>query len=95
VTVLAVHGCLATLQPRITDGKAATPGDFPYQVSVVWGIPPIIKYRHVCGGSILNENWILTAGHCVTELPKIGRMGVQVGKHFINIHEITQEDREV
>lgn len=70
--------------PRITDGSPATPGQFPYQVSLEWSIfPLLIPYSHVCGGSILNEKWVLTAGHCITELPKLGKIRVNAGKHGI------------
>ncbi|XP_034947402.1 trypsin-1-like [Chelonus insularis] len=93
-TILLAEACLAGFS-RITDGVSAKPHEFPYQVSIVWGIPPLIKYRHVCGGSVLTKDWVLTAGHCVTELPKIGRMGVQAGKHYIDRHEPGQENREV
>uniref|UniRef100_A0A6M2DW72 Putative trypsin-like serine protease n=1 Tax=Xenopsylla cheopis TaxID=163159 RepID=A0A6M2DW72_XENCH len=46
---------------RIVNGTDAKEGQYPYVVSV--------RRRefksHTCGGSILNENWILTAAHCV------------------------------
>ena len=43
---------------RIVNGKDAKVGAYPWMVSILnagdsW-----------CGGSILNENWVVTAGHC-------------------------------
>ncbi|XP_011308164.1 trypsin II-P29 [Fopius arisanus] len=81
--------------PRITNGVTAVPHKYPYQVSVQWGLPPLIKYRHVCGGSIISPSWILTAGHCITEIPKIGRFQVSAGKHVINKDESGQQNRVV
>lgn len=46
---------------RIVGGADATPGQFPYQVSLR------IKDSHTCGGSIIDNQWILTAAHCVAE----------------------------
>ncbi|XP_036138938.1 transmembrane protease serine 3 [Monomorium pharaonis] len=44
---------------HIVGGKDAPVGKFPYQVS-------LRKYgSHSCGGSIINENTILTAAHCI------------------------------
>ena len=47
---------------RIVGGIEAQPGEFPWQVS--WQRKGSSTFSHSCGGSILNENWILTAAHC-------------------------------
>lgn len=47
---------------QIVGGLVADIKDFPYQVSMME------SGSHICGGSILNERWVLTAGHCVNAL---------------------------
>src|SRR6185369_2607254 len=51
-------------QPKIVGGKPAPAGAFPWQVSlgVSWIADPFSA--HFCGGSVLNEKWIITAAHC-------------------------------
>ncbi|XP_033229482.1 chymotrypsin-2-like [Belonocnema kinseyi] len=45
---------------RIIGGSVAPEDAFPYQVSLqMYG-------SHFCGGSIINSQWILTAGHCLS-----------------------------
>ncbi|EAT40039.1 AAEL008217-PA, partial [Aedes aegypti] len=47
---------------RVTNGREATPGQFPYQVALV------ISFNQgsgLCGGSIISNNYVLTAAHCV------------------------------
>ncbi|XP_045488715.1 chymotrypsin-2-like [Pieris rapae] len=66
---------------RIIGGKDATPGMANYQVS----IRDHTGYRewHICGGSIINEEYVLTAAHCIFE-KNIKDMSIVVGSHTIN-----------
>ncbi|XP_069488731.1 chymotrypsinogen B2-like [Ambystoma mexicanum] len=43
---------------RIINGEDAVPHSWPWQVS--------LQYNgfHFCGGSLINENWVVTAAHC-------------------------------
>ncbi|KAF5287271.1 hypothetical protein FQR65_LT02144 [Abscondita terminalis] len=61
VVLLSVVGAYASFLPkgRIVGGQDAADGQFPHQISM--------KYTgsHMCGGSIIKPNLVLTAGHCV------------------------------
>ena len=48
---------------QLIGGYIARNGEFPYQVALVEGGTT----KLFCGGSILNDWWILTAAHCVSK----------------------------
>ncbi|XP_062997586.1 chymotrypsin B-like [Elgaria multicarinata webbii] len=60
---------------RIVNGEEAVPGSWPWQVSLQeksgW---------HFCGGSLVNENWVVTAAHCGMTTSKV----VVLGEHDRN-----------
>ncbi|KAL6257052.1 hypothetical protein P5V15_011987 [Pogonomyrmex californicus] len=62
------------LQPKIVGGRLARRGEFPFQVS----LQDIKTEHHFCGGSIINQNYVLTAAHCLTE-KDIKEISVNVG----------------
>ncbi|KAK1128673.1 hypothetical protein K0M31_003128 [Melipona bicolor] len=53
---------LLRYDPRIVNGVNAKEGEIPYQVS----LQNKDSSFHFCGGSVLNENYVITAAHCTT-----------------------------
>lgn len=67
---------------RIINGEDAEEGQFPYQVSLR---NERMGSQHFCGGSILNDEYILTAAHCVQGLNSIPSLVVAVvGSHRLS-----------
>ncbi|RZB38967.1 Trypsin and/or DUF1986 domain containing protein, partial [Asbolus verrucosus] len=50
------------VSPRIFNGQPADKGQFPWQVAIHI---PKSDGLHFCGGALISDEWILTAGHCV------------------------------
>ena len=51
---------------RIVGGVETAPNEFPFQISLQ-GRGFVGGYSFFCGGTVYNENWIITAAHCAQE----------------------------
>jgi len=63
---------------NIIDGEDVVVGDFPWQVSLQ------MESKHVCGGTLIAPQWVLTAATCITTLPSLYK--VVIGMHDRNHH---------
>lgn len=78
----------------ITNGYDTRQGDFPWHVAIYHRVRRDAAYK--CGGSLINENTIITAAHCIYDesgrviIPE--RMIVHLGKYKLySVDENTKE----
>lgn len=48
---------------RIVNGDEAQDGQLPWQVAIMGQSAAVPRY--LCGGALISDTWVLTAGHCV------------------------------
>ncbi|XP_018563533.1 brachyurin [Anoplophora glabripennis] len=67
--------------PRIIGGEEAVPHEYPFQVGL------LINGNSFCGGSLVSNNYVLTAAHCATV---ISTVEIILGAHNLTADEDTQ-----
>lgn len=68
---------------RILYGNETNMNEYPWQISM-W-----IGKSHFCGGTLIAEEWVVTAAHCVDAQYKnhFARMTVSLGDHNVEIYD--------
>ncbi|XP_070823426.1 trypsin-1-like [Chaetodon trifascialis] len=79
VFLLLIGAAFAAEDDKIIGGYECARHSEPHQVSLNTGY-------HFCGGSLVNENWVVSAAHCYRS-----RIEVRLGEHNIRINENTEQ----
>ncbi|KAM9456742.1 polyserase-2-like isoform 4-T4 [Clarias gariepinus] len=85
VLLVFTKGCLsqldvcgkAKLNTKIVGGQDAVPGSWPWQVSLQ------VNGGHFCGGSLINNRWVLSAAHCFGRI-SYTQVTVKLGLHTLD-----------
>ncbi|TRY78418.1 hypothetical protein TCAL_01676 [Tigriopus californicus] len=73
---------------RIMGGLDAGYGQFPWTAHIKIRGPNIDKE---CGGTLINERWVLTAGHCTQYCINVPLCGIEIPQHEITYKVILGE----
>lgn len=72
---------------RIVNGTTSAQGQFPYQVMI---IAIISNGQTLCGGTLISNQWVLTAGHCIN-----GGYGFELHLGAQKFYDPTEPGREI
>lgn len=67
-------------QERIMGGEDAEKNEFPWHVAIMTA-----ENRMFCGATLLDDRHILTAAHCLAEVPDATTLKVVLGEHYYKI----------
>ncbi len=66
--------------PTIVGGNDAEPGVWPAAVAISAAGSTDARSDHICGGTLIDEEWVLTAAHCVMDY-QVTDITIVAGRH--------------
>lgn len=72
------------LHTTIVGGEEAKPGSWPWMVSIQRKDFP--DFNH-CGGTLINDQWVMTAGHCFRNNRSASFWVAKIGDHNTLEHD--------
>jgi len=76
------------IPPRIVGGAVVARNELPYQLSLRY------NGQHICGASVLNTNYAITAAHCAV-IGSASSFSLVGGDHSISGNDGTEQTRQV
>jgi secreted trypsin-like serine protease len=85
---------------RIVNGRKADFASFQYQVALVFTGYPSAFDGQFCGGSLINQDWVVTAAHCLRSSTRPGDIQIYAGSaklsnggKLINVKSIIRHEQ--
>ncbi|MCB0211847.1 MAG: serine protease, partial [Anaerolineae bacterium] len=78
-------------QPNIVGGQPADPHEYPWQALVLFD-------GYLCGGSLIDAEWVLTAAHCVYNGSTVydpSVFDISLGEHYLYSSDGTEQYKTV
>ncbi|XP_044114685.1 ovochymase-2 isoform X2 [Neovison vison] len=76
--VKAQPGNYLSIFSRIVGGSQVEKGSYPWQVSLKR------RQKHICGGTIISAQWVITAAHCVANRNSATTLNVTAGEYDLS-----------
>jgi len=83
-------GCIADKDGRIVNGQEAGCNEWPWQVGIVQRQGDAVSTSPFCGGTLINENHVITAAHCMPGATT-SSIAIMIGDHSLTVAEPAQK----